>query len=54
MNNQGIMITDFQGMTLTSTGKVRDIYTLDSQLLIVATDRISIFVCGKITLSAPT
>jgi phosphoribosylaminoimidazole-succinocarboxamide synthase len=43
MNNPGIMITDFQGMTLTSTGKVRDIYTLDSQLLIVATDRISAF-----------
>jgi phosphoribosylaminoimidazole-succinocarboxamide synthase len=39
----GIMNTDFQGMTLTSRGKVRDIYTLDSHLLIVATDRISAF-----------
>jgi phosphoribosylaminoimidazole-succinocarboxamide synthase len=37
------MKTDFQGMTLTSTGKVRDIYALDSHLLIVATDRISAF-----------
>jgi phosphoribosylaminoimidazole-succinocarboxamide synthase len=43
MNNPGIMKTDFQGMTLASTGKVRDIYALDSQLLIVATDRISAF-----------
>ena len=43
MNNPGIMKTDFQGMTLTSTGKVRDIYTFDSHLLIVATDRISAF-----------
>jgi phosphoribosylaminoimidazole-succinocarboxamide synthase len=30
-------------MALTSTGKVRDIYALDSHLLIVATDRISAF-----------
>ena len=43
MGNPGIMKTDFQGMTLTSTGKVRDIYAFDSQLLIVATDRISAF-----------
>jgi phosphoribosylaminoimidazole-succinocarboxamide synthase len=43
MSNPGIMKTDFQGMTLTSTGKVRDIYAFDSQLLIVATDRISAF-----------
>jgi phosphoribosylaminoimidazole-succinocarboxamide synthase len=43
MNNPGIMKTDFQGMTLTSTGKVRDIYTFGSHLLIVATDRISAF-----------
>jgi phosphoribosylaminoimidazole-succinocarboxamide synthase len=45
MNNPGIMKTDFQGMTLTSTGKVRDIYAFDSQLLVVATDRISAFDC---------
>ena len=37
------MKTDFRGMTLASTGKVRDIYAFDSQLLIVATDRISAF-----------
>jgi phosphoribosylaminoimidazole-succinocarboxamide synthase len=43
MNNPGIMKTDFQGMKLTSRGKVRDIYALDSHLLIVATDRISAF-----------
>jgi phosphoribosylaminoimidazole-succinocarboxamide synthase len=43
MNNPGIMKTDFKGMTLASTGKVRDIYTFDSHLLIVATDRISAF-----------
>jgi phosphoribosylaminoimidazole-succinocarboxamide synthase len=43
MSNPGIMKTDFQGMTLTSTGKVRDIYAFDSHLLIVATDRISAF-----------
>jgi phosphoribosylaminoimidazole-succinocarboxamide synthase len=43
MNHPAIMKTDFQGMALTSTGKVRDIYTLDSHLLIVATDRISAF-----------
>jgi len=43
MSNPGIMKTDFQGMTLASTGKVRDIYAFDSHLLIVATDRISAF-----------
>jgi phosphoribosylaminoimidazole-succinocarboxamide synthase len=43
MSNPGIMKTDFQGMTVTSTGKVRDIYAFDSHLLIVATDRISAF-----------
>jgi len=43
MSNPGIMKTDFQGMTVTSTGKVRDIYTFGSHLLIVATDRISAF-----------
>jgi phosphoribosylaminoimidazole-succinocarboxamide synthase len=43
MGNPGIMKTDFQGMTVASTGKVRDIYAFDSNLLIVATDRISAF-----------
>ena len=37
------MNTNFAGMTLASTGKVRDIYALDPYLLIVATDRISAF-----------
>ncbi|MCE5264438.1 MAG: phosphoribosylaminoimidazolesuccinocarboxamide synthase [Deltaproteobacteria bacterium] len=37
------MKTDFKGMKAASTGKVRDIYAFDSQLLIVATDRISAF-----------
>ncbi len=35
--------TDFQGLKLFSRGKVRDIYELGDQLLIVATDRISAF-----------
>jgi len=37
------MNTNFAGMKLASTGKVRDIYALDPYLLIVATDRISAF-----------
>ncbi len=41
--NTGIMHTNFQGMKLASQGKVRDIYDLDSHLLIVASDRISAF-----------
>ena len=43
MTHEGLMNTNFSGMTLASTGKVRDIYALDSSLLIVATDRISAF-----------
>jgi phosphoribosylaminoimidazole-succinocarboxamide synthase len=43
MPHEGLMNTNFSGMTLASTGKVRDIYALDSHLLIVATDRISAF-----------
>jgi phosphoribosylaminoimidazole-succinocarboxamide synthase len=39
------MNTQFTGMTLAGRGKVRDIYTLDPYLLIVATDRISAFDC---------
>lgn len=35
--------TDFEGITLVSRGKVRDIYSLGDNLLIVATDRISAF-----------
>jgi len=33
--------TNFPGLTLRGRGKVRDIYDLGEQLLIVATDRIS-------------
>ena len=43
MNSKGLMKTQFNGMTLAGTGKVRDIYALDPYLLIVATDRISAF-----------
>jgi len=43
MNTKGLMNTQFTGMTLAGTGKVRDIYALDPYLLIVATDRISAF-----------
>lgn len=43
MKNTGLMRSDFPGLTLAGRGKVRDIYNLDSHLLIVATDRISAF-----------
>ena len=43
MTDSGLMKTNFAGMKLASTGKVRDIYALDPHLLIVATDRISAF-----------
>ncbi|MBU2055014.1 MAG: phosphoribosylaminoimidazolesuccinocarboxamide synthase [Proteobacteria bacterium] len=43
MNQSGLMKTNFPNLTLAGTGKVRDIYALDSHLLIVATDRISAF-----------
>lgn len=43
MDSHGIMKTDFQGMTLSGKGKVRDIYDLNAHLLIVTTDRISAF-----------
>jgi phosphoribosylaminoimidazole-succinocarboxamide synthase len=45
MNTKGLMSTQFTGMTLAGTGKVRDIYAVDPYLLIVATDRISAFDC---------
>jgi phosphoribosylaminoimidazole-succinocarboxamide synthase len=35
--------TDFSGLTLRGRGKVRDIYDLGDELLIVATDRLSAF-----------
>ncbi len=43
MNNAGLITTDFTGLNILSRGKVRDIYELNSNLLIVATDRISAF-----------
>ena len=39
----GLMQTEFEGLTLINRGKVRDIYDLGEHLLIVATDRISAF-----------
>jgi len=38
-----LISTSMPGLTLVGRGKVRDIYALESQLLIVATDRISAF-----------
>lgn len=38
-----ILQTDISGMTLLSRGKVRDMYSVEDKLLIVATDRISAF-----------
>lgn len=43
MENTGLTTTDFTGLNLLSRGKVRDIYELNNQLLIVVTDRISAF-----------
>jgi phosphoribosylaminoimidazole-succinocarboxamide synthase len=43
MNNSVLMKTNFPGLTLAGSGKVRDIYALDPYLLIVATDRVSAF-----------
>ena len=38
-----VLTTDFPGMKLAARGKVRDIYDLGEELLIVTTDRISAF-----------
>ena len=38
-----VSVTEFKSLTLKGRGKVRDIYDLGDQLLIVATDRISAF-----------
>jgi len=38
-----IMTTDLQGVKLLNRGKVRDLYDVGDSLLIVATDRISVF-----------
>jgi phosphoribosylaminoimidazole-succinocarboxamide synthase len=41
--NRILLQTDFSDLTLHARGKVRDLYSLDGQLLFVATDRISAF-----------
>jgi phosphoribosylaminoimidazole-succinocarboxamide synthase len=38
-----VLQTDFPGLVLARRGKVRDVYDLGEQLLIVATDRLSAF-----------
>lgn len=43
MSSNAISVTEFKTLTLKGRGKVRDIYDLGDQLLIVATDRISAF-----------
>jgi phosphoribosylaminoimidazole-succinocarboxamide synthase len=43
MTTAALMETNFPNLNLLSRGKVRDIYDLGEQLLIVATDRISAF-----------
>ncbi|MFA6234211.1 MAG: phosphoribosylaminoimidazolesuccinocarboxamide synthase [Bacteroidota bacterium] len=40
---QAISSTNFEGLTLSRRGKVRDVYDLGEALLIVATDRLSAF-----------
>ena len=42
-SNSIILETDFTGVTRYGRGKVRDVYSVDDRLLIVATDRISAF-----------
>lgn len=41
--NRILLQTDFSDLNLYARGKVRDLYNLDGQLLLVATDRISAF-----------
>ncbi|MFQ5647283.1 MAG: phosphoribosylaminoimidazolesuccinocarboxamide synthase, partial [bacterium] len=43
MSDRGITKTNIPGLKLANRGKVRDIYDLGAELLIVATDRISCF-----------
>lgn len=44
-NNRVVLRTNFSGIELFKRGKVRDLYKLKDELLIVATDRISAFDC---------
>src|SRR5256885_1921088 len=41
--NRVLLQTDFPELTLHARGKVRDLYSLNGHLLLVATDRISAF-----------
>ena len=41
--NSPLLHTDFPSLPLHASGKVRDVYRLEDQLLFVATDRISAF-----------
>src|ERR1051326_492610 len=41
--NRILLQTDFPDLTLHARGKVRDLYSLNGELLFVATDRISAF-----------
>ncbi|MBW2544958.1 MAG: phosphoribosylaminoimidazolesuccinocarboxamide synthase, partial [Deltaproteobacteria bacterium] len=43
MDNNALIKTEFEGLKLFSRGKVRDVYEVGNDLLIVATDRISAF-----------
>ena len=43
MDNNTLIKTEFEGLKLFSRGKVRDVYEVGDNLLIVATDRISAF-----------
>jgi phosphoribosylaminoimidazole-succinocarboxamide synthase len=43
VDNNTLIKTDLEGLTLFSRGKVRDVYEVGNNLLIVATDRISAF-----------
>ncbi|MEO7890946.1 MAG: phosphoribosylaminoimidazolesuccinocarboxamide synthase, partial [Vicinamibacterales bacterium] len=43
MSSSVVLETNLDGLTLARRGKVRDVYDLGQQLLIVATDRISAF-----------
>jgi len=45
MSTATVLQTSFSDLQLTKQGKVRDVYAIDEQLLIVATDRISAFDC---------
>ena len=43
MNSNVLKESDFKGINLVKRGKVRDIYEIGDQLLIVASDRMSAF-----------